>query len=337
MITTKCHSEPIGIGIYEPEKIVKSTELMEQFDYKRFGIEKRWIDRVIGIEERRFSDPNQRPSDMATLAAKKALDHAQLKPEEIDFICFASISKDYFEPASSHVVQHHLGAKNATCLDTTNACHGFMSGIHLVDTLIGAGQIKYGLVVGGEQCSTITGFTIPKMQSATTLEEFQRYIGGLTLGDSGTAMVLGPKKEPELGFQGMRVCSNGEHFDLCTYETNQEEGYMDMSGIIREVIKIHTEHYAESMAFLGWSTEEIDYYLTHQPGAKLFDLLSEYHGVPFSKMPNVVHQYGNLASGTIPFTLGKMLEKDQLSRGDKVFIAVAGSGVTLSHTALVWP
>lgn len=336
MIKTKCYSKPIGIGVFEPENIVKSTELMTQFDFKKFGVEKNWIDRVIGIEERRFSDPNSQPSDLGMLAAKQALEKAQLHPKNIGLIVFASIDRDYHEPATSHVIQNKLGAKNALCFDVTNACHSFINGIHLADTLIGSGQIKYALIVSGEQPSRVTGYAIDKLKSLKTKKEFQQYIGALTTGDSGAAMVLGAKKEKELGFQAMHLLSHGEHYKMCTYDPILRDGNMNMSEIVNTLLDLHAKYYAESMDYFSWTPDQIDHYITHQTGKKAFSVHSNYSGVPLHKIPNTVEKYGNLTSSTIPFNLSKMLENKQLGSHDKIFIATAGSGLSISHTSLVW-
>ena len=221
MLKTKCHSAPIGIGIFEPENTISSIELLEQIDPDKFGIQKNWIDRVLGITERRYSDPDSKPSDLAFIAAEEALKKAQILPHEIDYILFVSIDRDYNEPGTSHIIQNRLKADNAICLDMTNACHGFMNGIHFIDTLIGSGQIKYGLIVSGEQPSKVSQRVIKKLAEHHSRDKFKQYIGALSVGDAGAAMVLGPKGAKELGFQAMHFHSRGEFAEMCSYsETN---------------------------------------------------------------------------------------------------------------------
>ena len=110
----------------------------------------------------------------------------------------------------------------------------------------------------------------------------------------------------------------------------------NMTGIVNAIINLHSEIFAESMQYFNWCSNDIDHFVTHQVGKKMFAMHSEYSDVPISKMSNTVTKYGNLTSTTIPFNLHKMYEADKLNSGDKVFIAAAGSGLSLSNTALIW-
>ena len=142
---TQGHSRIVGIGIHTPEKCVSSREIMEHLDSEnRFGVPTDWLDRVMGIKERRVSPEGSYPSDLAVAAAYDALEDAQLLPKEIDAIIYAGVVRDYIEPATAHVLQERMGASNAIAFDVTNACLGFMNAIHLMDSLIATGQARRG-------------------------------------------------------------------------------------------------------------------------------------------------------------------------------------------------
>ena len=111
-----------GVGIHLPDERVSSVSLMEEIQAdKRFGIPLNWVDKRIGIVERRFARSESRPSDLATEAAINALENSGVEPQQLDLILYAGIEKDFMEPATAHVVQNKLGAPNATCADVSNA------------------------------------------------------------------------------------------------------------------------------------------------------------------------------------------------------------------------
>ncbi len=255
------HSRIISTGVCIPEQKVTSREIFESFDSKnRFDIPHDWLERTTGIKERRVAPENWLPSDMAVIAAREALDRAAISPSEIDVIIFAGVFRDHIEPASAHRVQDVLGARNAIVFDVTNACHGFMNAIHLVDALIATGQARRGLVVTGEQSSLAVRRAIEILLQTEDREVFKGLAGGLTLGDAGAAMILGPKLRPDTGFMGFMLRSQGEHLGLCTYGARSNESIpvqTDMPTIVKAHLQMHAEMYTDCLHRLGWKAEEI--------------------------------------------------------------------------------
>jgi 3-oxoacyl-[acyl-carrier-protein] synthase-3 len=330
----------ISVGAYIPENKITSRELFESFDSKnRFDIPYDWLARTMGIHERRVAPPEMLPSDMAILAARDALDRAGISPMEIDVIIFCGVFRDHIEPASAHRVQDKIGARNAIVFDVTNACHGFMNGIHLMDALIATGQARRGLVVTGEQSSQAVRRAIEILKSSHDREVFKRLAGGLTLGDAGAAMVLGPKVQPETGFMGFMLCSKGEHSSLCTYGERSNEAIpvqTDMSTIVKAHLQMHAEMYQTCMHRLGWTTREIEKFVAHQVGVKAYKMHADYSGVPVELMTKTLAQMGNLVTATIPMNLYNLSDNHDVNRGSKIFIAGAGSGLSISQAGLVW-
>lgn len=337
---TQGHSRLISTGVYLPEERVSSRKIMEQFDCEnRFGVSVHWLEKTMGIKERRVAPENMLPSEMAIIAARDALDRAQIAPTEIDVIIFAGVFRDHIEPASAHRVQDKLGARNAVVFDVTNACHGFMNGIHLVDALIATGQVRRGLVVTGEQSSQAVRRAIEILRTTQDREVFKSLAGGLTLGDAGAAMILGPKLQPDTGFMGFMLRSQGEHSDLCTYGTRGNEAIpvqTDMPNIVKAHLQMHADMYKESLDRLRWKSEEIDKFVQHQVGVKAFKMHADYSGIPISLMSNTISTMGNLVTATIPVNLHELSNNHELKKGNKVFIAGAGSGLSISQAGLIW-
>lgn len=337
---TQGHSRIVSAGIYLPDKRVASVELLERADTKnRFDIPTDWLDRVMGIHERRAAPDDMVPSDMAVHAAKEAMDRAKIQPTEIDAIIYAGVDRDFLlEPATAHIVQGKINARNAVAFDVTNACHGFMNGIHLMDALIATGQARRGLIVTGEQGSRYIEKGIKALCATNDRKDFMKLVGGLTLGDAGAALIMGPKLEPDSGFMGFMLQSQGQFSSLCTCGKRGQESPLetDMSSIVEEGINLLGSMYGEFMKKLGWKPEELAKFVHHQVGLKVFKHHAQYAGISLSIMPNTVSSLGNLVTANIPVNIYNLMKSKEVKVGEKVFIAGAGSGLAISQAGLIW-
>lgn len=335
------HSRIVSTGTYIPEQRITSREIMEQIEsQQRFRIPRDWLERTTGIREKRVAPEHMFPSDMASHAATEAMEIAGVAASDIDVIIYAGMDRDYvIEPATAHAVQNKINASRAVAFDVTNACHGFMNGIHLMDALIATGQARRGLVVTGEQGSRHTRKTIEAMQQTTDREKFAKWVGGLTLGDAGAAMIMGPKLEPDTGFMGFMLQSQGQHATLCTCGRRNEDPLLleiDMPAIVEHGIAMLGEMYEALMLKLGWRPQEIARFLHHQVGLKVFKRHAAYAKVSLDIMPRTVPEYGNLITANIPVSIHDLYRNQTVACGEKVFLSGAGSGISISQAGLIW-
>ncbi len=336
---TQGHSRVLGVGVYRPQQLVKSREIMEYIDSEnRFGVPTDWLDRVMGIKERRVSPEGWYPSDLAVAAAYDALEDAQLLPKEIDVIIYAGVVRDYIEPATAHVVQERMGANNAIAFDVTNACLGFMNAIHLMDSLIATGQARRGLIVTGEQGfrNTINAYKV--LLSSYDRDAFMNVAAGLTLGDAGAALIMGPKIDPDSGFRGIMVESKGEHYRLCICGDRENDTALetDMTAIVAETAKLVRSMFVDFSGKLGWTPADISLYLPHQVGLKGLKIHMAITRITKAKIPNSVETMGNIISATIPYTLHMARQQGRVQPGEKIYMSGTGSGICASQAGLVW-
>ena len=115
-----------------------------------------------------------------------------------------------------------------------------MNGIHLMDALIATGQARRGLIVSGEQGSRYIDKAVNALCATTDRGAFMKLVGGLTLGDAGAALIMGPKLGPDTGFMGFMLQSQGQYSDLCTCGKRGQESPLetDMANIVEEGIKL---------------------------------------------------------------------------------------------------
>ena len=117
-----------------------------------------WIKTRTGISKRRIADDKTATSDLATEAAKIAVDDAGLSSEDIDLIIVATVTPDMAFPSTACIVQKNIGAKNAVAFDIEAACSGFLYGLAIGEQFIRTGMYKNALIIGAETLSKITNW-----------------------------------------------------------------------------------------------------------------------------------------------------------------------------------
>jgi 3-oxoacyl-(acyl-carrier-protein) synthase III len=336
---TEGHSRIAGTGIYLPEERVTTRELMREIQsQERFGVSYEWLERVTGIKEKRVTPPGILPSDMAVAAAKEAMERAKVTAREIDAIIYTGLTRDYLEPATAHIVQAKLGATNAIVFDVSNACHGFMNGIHVMDALIATRQVNNGLVVTGEQGSVFTRRSLETLKKTTERDQFMCWAAGLTVGDAGAAVVLGPKVAPDTGIISFMLQSQGQHASLCTAGDTWTKGawFADMTAIVAEAGALIKAMFDELMyRRLKWQIQDLTRCLIHQIGTGAFQIHKRL-GVPSDIMPKTVDLLGNLITASIPLSIHRCATNREIGLGDKIFLSGQGSGISLSQAGVIW-
>ncbi len=320
-----------SIGTYLPEQVVTSKELLDEVHSERdFGIANTYIDDLTGIHERRFAAPDAKPSDLAIHAGRTALEKTGLDPKDIGMVLFCGIDRDWIEPATSHRIQRELGCVNATCLDISNACHGFSNGMSVGDAMIATGAAENVLVVTGEIPSHLIQDVIKDIRGNPSLENFHSTVGGFT---AGGAVIL-QRASQHSGIKTYRFTSRGRYTELCFVKFDSEGkrcGQMIMDKISAVMIRMHQSLIAETYKALNWKPDDVDHLICHQVGSKPHHRMAKLAGIALEKAPTIFQRYGNLTSATMPVTL----DTAKPDAGDRILILGAGSGLSISQIGLV--
>lgn len=303
----------IGTGHYVPENVLTNKELEKMVDTSD-----EWIRTRTGIEERRIAEDDMDTSDMALLAANKALDNAGISAEDLDMILVATVTPDQPFPSVACMLQDQLGAKKAAAMDVSAACSGFMYGLVTAKQFIEGGSYRHVLVVGVEKLSKIVDW-----EDRNTCVLF---------GDGAGAAVVGPVQEGkgilsfELGADG----SGGKHL--------YQDEYVVMNG--REVFKFAVRQMGESAVNvidkIGLKKEDVDYLIPHQANIRIMEVARERLGIDRDKMSMSVHKYGNTSAASIPIALSEDVENGKIKDGDLVVLVGFGGGLTWGAVALRW-
>ncbi|KYC97237.1 ketoacyl-ACP synthase III [Heyndrickxia sporothermodurans] len=305
----------IGVGKFSPEKVLTNFDLEKMMDTSD-----EWIRTRTGIEERRIADKDMDTSDMAYEAALKAIEDADIKPEEIDLILVATVTPDQPFPSVACMLQDRLGAKKAAAMDVSAACAGFMYGVITAKQFIETNAYKYVLIIGVEKLSKITNW-----EDRNTAVLF---------GDGAGAAIMGPVSEGrgvlafELGADG----SGGKYL----YE--DENKHIIMNG--REVFKFAVRQMGESCVNViekaGLTKEDVNFLIPHQANIRIMEASRQRLDLPIEKMSKTVHKYGNTSSASIPMALVEEYEAGKIKDDDVIVLVGFGGGLTWGAIALKW-
>ena len=187
-----------GTGSYLPARRLSNADLVAELAAKGIESSDEWIVERTGIRARHFVAPDQFASDLATEAAKKALEAAGLAATDIDLIVVATSTPDMVFPSTACIVQNKLGANGCAAFDVQAVCSGFVYALTIADSMIQSGAARKALVIGAEVFSRILDFN-----DRTTCVLF---------GDGAGAVVLEASEQP--GILATDLHADGKHVGI---------------------------------------------------------------------------------------------------------------------------
>jgi len=312
------YSRIAGIGSFLPEKVLtnKGMEaIVETSDA--------WIKERTGIEKRHIAADGERTSDLGAEAARKALAHAGLKPEDVDLIVVATATPDLTFPATATIIQQKLGVKQGFAFDVQAVCSGFLYALATVDSFIQTGQAKCALVIGAETFSRILDWT-----DRTTCVLF---------GDGAGAMVLTAEDGAPSDFKGVlstHLRSDGEFCDLLYVDggpsATKTVGHLRMQG--NQVFRHAVTKISGAMATLceqsGVAVSDIDWFVPHQANQRILLGVSKKLGISEEQVISTVAKHGNTSAASIPLAFDAAVQDGRIKRGDVVLMEALGGGFT---------
>jgi len=295
------------------------------------------VEKSLGISEIRQAPDTAKPSDLAIPAAHKALAASGLQAREIQAVVYCGIERDCPEPSTAHIIACELGINPTICFDVSNACHGFTSGLQIVDSFIKSGSIENALVVTAELSSKVTRRVGEMFRQGQLLDkDIPTHIGAFTVGDAGGAMILGPGA----GTQGIDYINCGtasRHHKLCSYNFNDVTGLsfmMDMGRISAVTLKLVKDLIGPTYEILHWRPEDVDVFIPHQVGERPFEKALEIVGVSKDRSIATYPKLGNLASATVPVCYDMLRQQGRIIPGSKMLMGTTGSGITASFVGV---
>ncbi len=335
-----------NFGYELPPIKVSSAEVEQQLAsvYQDLKLPEGRLELMSGIRERRFWQKGTRPSEVASLAGKKALAASGTHPSEIECLISASVCRDMIEPATASFVHSNLNlAPHCQLFDLSNACLGFLNSMIILGNMIELGQIKKGMVVAAETAEDLVQSTIHYLlnHKGLTRKNIKPAFASLTIGSGAVALVMGDSRVHDTGHHllGGACRANTEHNNLCQGGQNAEQGTLmstDSELLLEKGVETAVGCWQDFLQNLQWKKESIDRFFCHQVGRvharKLFETLQLDDSCNFETLPVL----GNVGSVSAPITMAMGIQQSVFGEGERAAILGIGSGINSLMLGIDW-
>ncbi len=321
-----------GTGSYVPERRLTNHDLEKMVDTSD-----EWIVQRTGIRERRIADKADATSDLATRAARIALEQAGLTPDDLECIILCTVTPDTYMPAGAVYVQRALGASRAAAFDVSAACTGFIYGVTVGTALIRSGVYKNLLVVGAETLSRAVDFT-----DRNTCILFGDGAGAAILSrpaSGSTSRVI----DSYLRADGTGACmiempGGGSRIPATHESVESKQHFLRMQG--KEVFKFATKSLVElietALERNHLTPDDLAVVVPHQVNYRIIEAALKKIAIPVERMILNLERYGNTSAASVPIALHEAVTEGRLKRGDHVLLVAFGAGLTWGYNLLKW-
>lgn len=316
------HAEILGTGGHVPARVVPNSF----FEYLVDDADA-WIHSRTGIRERRFAVEGEATSDLATGAALRALENADLDPNEIDCIIVATSTPDMILPATACMVQKNIGAERAFAFDMNAVCSSFIYGMEVADNLILSGKYRKVLLIGADTYSKILDF-----DDKGSAPLFGDGAGAVILGagTSGKGIQHTMMQSDGRGWELIQVPSSGSRKPISAESIALKENTFKMAG--KSVFTFATDVIPRIIADLagraGIKPEQIDHIIPHQANVRIIDFISKKTGIPKEKFLLNLDRYGNTAAASLGLALDENRRNGVIKPGETVLMMGFGGGLS---------
>ena len=340
-----------GSGSYIPTEKVTNLDFAQHsflnedgtvFPYSNEVVAEKFLE-ITGIQERRYVSNNLVTSDIALIAAQRAIEAAKIDPETLDYIIFAhnfgnvkhgAIQADAVPTLASRVKQK-LRIKNPYCVayDMLFGCPGWIEGVIQAQAYIKAGMAKKCLVIGAETLSRVVDIhdrdsMIYSDGAGATVIEATDEEGGIISHASATYAT----DEADYLYFGNSFNKN----------LDEDVRYIKMHG--RKIYEFALNNVPNAMKLCleksGYTITDVKKILIHQANEKMDEaIINRFYKLynstlPEGIMPMSIHKLGNSSVATVPtlydLILNGKIENQEIKKGDVIIFASVGAGMNIN-------
>lgn len=314
------YSRIAGTGSYLPERVVTNADLEKMVDTTD-----EWIRDRTGIERRHIAAEGQTTVDLAEHAARRALEAAGKRPEDVDLIVFGTTTPDLVFPNCGALLQARLGIHGCPALGLEAACSSFIFALSVADKFVRLGEAKCALVIGAETLSRILDWTDRNT--------------AVLFGDGAGAVVLTPADEP--GILSTHLHTEGSHASLLNCPVGVSAGFKpDADGRVpmfirmvgNEVFKIAVRSLGsivdETLAANGLDKSAIDWLIPHQANIRIIQATAKKLDMPMERVILTVQDHGNTSAASVPMAFDFGVRTGRIKRGELLLLEAFGGGIT---------
>ncbi|WP_226809692.1 beta-ketoacyl-ACP synthase III [Candidatus Vallotia lariciata] len=315
------YSRVLGTGSYLPRIYVTNQMLAKRLAQNGIETSDEWIVARTGIHSRYFAAPDQTTSDLALIAAQRAIVAASIDFQAIELIIVATSTPDFIFPSTACLVQDKLGIRNGSAaFDVQAVCSGFAYALAVADGLIRGGTYRNALVIGAETFSRLLDF-----RDRTTCVLF---------GDGAGAVVLTESDRP--GMLASALHADGSYAHILCAPGHVNGGviqgsallHMDGPAVFKLAVNVLEKVAREALTKANMSADQIDWLIPHQANIRIMYGTCRKLGLPVERMIVTLGEHGNTSAASIPLALDVAVRDGRVKSGDRVLIEGVGGGFT---------
>lgn len=313
-----------------PKGILEMTSLKEKFGDKE-------VEDTIkgsGIERLHVASGDETTADLCQAAAELILNEDNINRSTIDGLVLVTESPDYYNPATSCVLQGKLGLSNeCVCFDINYGCSGYIYGLYQAAVLISSGSCNNVLVLAGN-----TNSKMVTKENKSSLMVF---------GDAGSATLVS-KGDSTLAFN---IMTNGYDYQTVLndrmgfrkWPENRQPSYvperkaMEGDDVFSFIVSVGPKTIKTTLELIGWDKDEVDFYGLHQATKITVDFMRRKLKLKYpERAPFDITNYGNTSATTVPLVLTDWpyrAENIDTSTWHKVILAAYGVGLSWGSIA----
>jgi 3-oxoacyl-[acyl-carrier-protein] synthase-3 len=322
------YSRITGTGSFLPPRRLTNADLVAELAAQGVETSDEWIVERTGIRARHFAADDVCSSDLGFEAAKRALEAAGRRPQDIDLIIVATSTPDMVFPSTACILQHKLaqldadaaGIAGAPAFDVQAVCSGFVYALTVADAMIRAGSANRALVIGAEVFSRLLDF-----QDRTTCVLF---------GDGAGAVVLEASEQP--GILATDIHADGKHVGILCVPGHVRNGHilgdpllkMDGQAVFKLAVGLLEGAARATLTKANLQDADIDWLVPHQANIRIIQSTAKKLKLPMEKVVLTVHDHGNTSAASIPLALDAGVRSGQIKPGQTLMLEGVGGGFT---------
>lgn len=317
----------LGCGGSLPQRVVTNDDLA-----RRVATDDAWIVQRTGIKSRHIAGEDEKTSDLAAQAARKALANAGVSVDAIDVIVVATTTPDNTFPSTATRVQAKLGMTRGFAFDVQAVCSGFVYALATADNFIRVGQATTALVIGAETLSRLLDWN-----DRSTCVLF---------GDGAGAVVLraaeGKGDVTDRGILSTHLHADGTQYDKLYTDggpgSTATTGHLRMEGkeVFRHAVVRLAEVVDEVLEANNLPPEAIDWLVPHQANKRIIDGIAKRLHLPPERVVLTIAEHANTSAASIPLALSTAVADGRIRRGQLVLLDAMGGGFTWAAALVRW-
>jgi 3-oxoacyl-[acyl-carrier-protein] synthase-3 len=343
------HVSLAAIGSCLPEEVWTSAAIERALQplYDRLKLPEGRLSLMSGIEQRRVWPAGTLPSGPSIESGRAALEAAGLAAEQVGCLVHASVCRDFLEPATASRVHHGLGlAEQCWVYDVSNACLGLLNGAVQIATLIEAGVIAAGLVVGTENSRPLLEQTIAHLngEASLTRRSVKPAFASLTIGSGSCAWLLTHRDLAPAATRlecATAVARTAFH-DLCRSDVDSAGATMaplmdtDSEQLMAEGVATGVANFETLLSAAGLRREQLDRTVCHQVGGRHRQTMLAAMELDPARDVITYPWLGNTGSVALPLTLAAAAQFGELPAEAQLGLFGIGSGINSVMMTAHW-